>query len=443
MVPDFDYSRQTSRNLVAGCKVRGCRSRYKLRLICSMSVKSNIIVGLDIGTTSIKIVVAEKHPDGKLDIVGVGSSESRGLRKGVVINIEATVESIARAVQQAETMAGKDISTVYAAVSGSHVKGFNSHGIVGIKNKEVGHRDVEKVIEAAKAVAIPLDREVLHVLPQEFIIDDQDGIKEPLGISGVRLEARVHIVTGSVASAENIVKCANRCGLMVNDIVLSSVAGGRAVVSPEEQELGVCFIDIGGGTTDITVFHAGSVKYTAVIAVGGNHITTDIAAGLRTPISAAESIKRRYGTTLGAGVDEDETIEVPSTGGRPSRVLSKTVLSEIVEPRITEIFTLVRRELVRADCDELLTSGLVISGGTANLGGISSVAEQVFHLPVRCGSAKGVGGLSDLVSGSDFAAAVGLVQFGANAEDHAHFRLGSNRFSKIYRKVANWLGEHF
>lgn len=408
-----------------------------------MANKQNIVVGLDIGTTNITVVVSEVHADGKVDVIGVGTSPSKGLRKGVVINIEATVSSIESAIAQAETMAGTEINAVYAAISGSHIKGFNSHGIVGIRHKEVSHDDIERVIEAAKAVAIPLDREVLHVLPQEFIIDEQDGIKEPLGISGVRLESRVHIITGAVASAQNIVKCANRCGLTVQDIVYAAIASGRSVVSTEEQELGVCVIDIGGGTTDLAVFHNGAIKHTAVLSVGGNHITNDIAAGLRTPITSAEEIKCRFGTALTSLVSHDETIEVPSTGGRSPRVISKMILAEIIEPRVIEVFSLLHKELLRSGVDEILTSGLVITGGCANLSGICQVAEQVFNLPVRVGIPRGISGLTDLVSSPQYSSAVGLVQYGlaTRGQGRGHATRGS--FSKLMRKVGNWLGEHF
>jgi cell division protein FtsA len=408
-----------------------------------MPAKPNIIVGLDIGTTAIRVIVADLHSDGKVEILGLGSTPSHGLRKGVVINIEATVEAIGKAVTQAETMAGTEISAVYAAISGSHIKGFNSHGIVGIKHREVSHQDIEKVIEAAKAVAIPLDREVLHVLPQEFIIDEQDGIKAPLGISGVRLEARVHIVTGSVASAQNIVKCANRCGLAVRDIVLASLASAKAVISAEERELGVCVLDIGGGTTDLIVFHGGAVKHTSVISVGGNHITNDIAAGLRTPIAAAEQIKCNYGTALASLVSGDETIEVPSTGGRQSRVLSKQILAEIIEPRATEIFTLVQRDLIKAGMDELLTSGLVLTGGTANLGGIVQVAEHVFNLPVRLGAPSGLGGLVDVVKGPEYSTAAGLLMYGAEMPSSGRIGAGKSAIGKYVSRISGWLAEHF
>ncbi len=407
-----------------------------------MAVKSNKIVGLDIGTTNIKVVIADVT-HGKVEILGVGSSPSRGLRKGVVINIEATVESISAAIQQAETMAGAEVSSVFAALSGSHIKGFNSHGIVGVKNKEVSPVDVERVIDAAKAVAIPMDREVLHVLPQEFIIDDQDGIKEPLGISGVRLEARVHIITGAVASAQNVVKCANRCGLSVQDIMLAGMASSRAVVSPEEQELGVCLVDIGGGTTDVTVFQNGAIKHTAVVSVGGNHITNDIAAGLRTPLSAAEEIKSRFGAAMVGLVSEDETIEVPSTGGRPPRVLSKLVLSEIIEPRVNEVFTLVQKELTRAGCEEILTSGMVLTGGCAKLSGIAKLAEQVFNFPVRVGVPTEVAGLGELVNTPEFATCVGLVLHGAKAHPSTRNSQGRFAVTRLVRKVGNWFGDHF
>jgi cell division protein FtsA len=314
---------------------------------------------------------------------------------------------------------------------------------VGIKNKEVSQLDIDRVIEAAKAVAIPADREILHVLPQEFIIDDQDGIRDPLGISGVRLEARVHIVTGAVASAQNVVKCANRCGLAVKDIVLAGLASGRAVVSPEEQELGVCLVDIGGGTSDITVFHAGAVKHTSVVSVGGNLITSDIAAGLRTPVNAAEEIKCRYGAAQAGELVKDETIDVPSTGGRSARVLSKLVLAEIIEPRVTEIFTFLHRDLTKAGVIDLLTSGLVLTGGTANLSGIAAVAEQVFNLPVRVGAPMGVGGVTDLVKAPQYATGVGLVLHGAQNRVESRFVKGRSLFGRTMARVGNWFGEHF
>lgn len=408
-----------------------------------MPNQQSLIAGLDIGTSSIKVVIGERKSDGRVDIIGVGSSPSRGLRKGVVVNIESTVAAIARAVAQAETMAGCEIHSVFVTISGSHIKSFNSDGIVGIKNKEVSAIDIEKVIEAAKAVAIPLDREILHVLPQEFVIDEQDGVRDPIGISGVRLEARVHIVTGAVASAQNIVKCANRCGLSVQDIVVSPLASARAVLSQEEQELGVCLLDIGGGTCGITVFHGGAVKFTSVLAVGGNHITNDIAAGLRTPLAAAERIKCDYGTSIARSVSKDDTLEVPSTGGRAARVLSKFVLAEIIEPRVTEVFALIHSELIKAGCEDLLTSGVVITGGSAHLPGITQSAEQVFNLPVRVGSPQGLGGLIDLVKGPENAAAVGLLQHGAIQVQSLNRNSSKGPIGRTFGRLASWISDHF
>lgn len=410
-----------------------------------MAIKSNqnLIVGLDIGTTKIAVIVAERSVTG-IDVIGIGTHPSEGLRKGVVINIEATVNSIQRAVEEAELMAGCEISSVYAGIAGSHIKGFNSHGIVAIKNKEVSTKDVERVIDAAKAVAIPLDREILHILPQEYIVDEQDGIREPLGMSGVRLEAKVHIVTGAVASAQNIVKSANRVGLNVRDIVLEPIASAEAVLSPEEKELGVAMIDIGGGTTDITVFHAGAVKHTAVIPLGGNHITSDISAGLRTPAVSAEEIKRKYGCAYSGISRPQDIIEVPSTGGRDPRIMPKHSLTEIIEPRMEEIFSLVQRELIRSGFDELLTAGIVLTGGTVLLEGSADLAEQVFRLPVRIGYPTGVGGLIDVVNSPAFATGVGLVLYGARnteyVESQSRTPIGGGIFDKIKFKMTGWFG---
>ena len=409
-----------------------------------MAQKPNIVVGLDIGTTKIAVIVAQRGPGGKVDIVGIGTHPSHGLRKGVVINIEATVASIQAATEEAELMAGCEIDSVYAGIAGAHIKGFNSHGIVAVKNKEVTQRDVERVIDAARAVAIPNDREVLHILPQEYIVDDQDGIREPLGMSGVRLECKVHIVTGSVSSAQNIVKCANRVGLNVDDIVLEPIASAEAVLSPEEKELGVAMIDIGGGTTDITVFHSGAVKHTAVLPIGGNHVTNDIAAGLRTPVSSAEEIKRRYGCASTAAVASKDTIEVPSTGGREPRVLSRHVLAEIIQPRMEEIFTLVNRELKRSGFDEFLTGGIVLTGGTVLLEGTSELAEVILGMPVRIGYPTGVGGLIDVVDSPAFATGVGLVLYGARNTPYQALKtqqgLGSGLFDKIRHRMSEWFG---
>lgn len=409
-----------------------------------MANKADIIVGLDIGTTKIACIVAQRAAGGKIDIIGIGTHPSRGLRKGVVINIDATVDSIRQAVQEAELMAGCEIGSVFAGIAGGHIKGFNSHGIVAVKNKEVSARDVERVIDAARAVAIPMDREVLHILPQEYIVDEQDGIREPIGMSGVRLEAKVHIVTGSVASAQNIVKCANRVGLSVSDIVLESIASAEAVLSPEEKELGVAIIDIGGGTTDVTIFHAGAVKHTAVLPLGGNHLTNDLAAGLRTPVSSAEEIKRRYGCAMTSLVQSGETIEVPSTGGREPRIVSRQLLAEIIQPRLDEMLNLVHRELIRSGFDEFLTSGVVLTGGGVLLEGMQDIAEQVFNLPVRVGYPQGIGGLVDVVHSPAFSTGVGLVIYGSKETDKEKYRLaGNGLFDRIRERMSAWFNEHF
>lgn len=409
-----------------------------------MSTKPDIIVGLDIGTTKIAVIVAQRNTEGGTDVIGIGTHPSKGLRKGVVINIEATVESIRKAVEEAELMAGCQITSVFAGIAGSHIQGLNSHGIVAVKSKEVTSRDVERVIDAAKAVAIPLDREILHILPQEYIVDEQDGIREPLGMSGVRLEAKVHIVTGAVASAQNIVKSANRVGLGVEDIVLEPIASANAVLSDEEKELGVALVDIGGGTTDITVFHAGAVKHTAVIPLGGNHLTNDVAAGLRTPAGAAESIKRRFGSALSSLVQSSETIEVPQTGGREPKVLSRHVLSEIIEPRMEEMYTLIHRELIKSGFDEFLTGGIVLTGGTVLLDGSVELAEQVFKLPIRIGYPTGVGGLVDVVNSPAFSTGVGLVLYGAHNSKFTSVRHhGDGLFNTIRDKMLGWLSSYF
>src|SRR5688572_14490726 len=338
-----------------------------------MASSHDLIVGLDIGTTKICAIVGEVNDSGGVDIVGIGTHPSKGLRKGVVINIEATVASIKHAIQEAELMAGCEISHVYAGIAGGHIKGQNSHGIVAVKDKEVTQADVDRVIDAARAVAIPLDREVIHILPQEYVIDEQDGIKEPLGMSGVRLEAKVHIVTGAVTSAQNIVKCAQRCGLTVADIVLEQLASSEAVLSHDEKDLGVALIDIGGGTTDIAIWSEGSIVHTAVLTVGGDHITNDIAVGLRTPMADAERIKQKYGCAMSSLVREDETIEVPSVGGRKPRVLARQILTEIIEPRVEEMFSLVQQEIQRTGYEDLLASGVVITGGATLLPGMAAL----------------------------------------------------------------------
>ncbi|MEK6726079.1 MAG: cell division protein FtsA [Deltaproteobacteria bacterium] len=403
----------------------------------------DIIVGLDIGTTKICAIVGEVGEHG-LSIIGIGTHPSKGLRKGVVVNIESTVTSIKKAVEEAELMAGCEIGTVFTGIAGGHIKSINSHGIIGIRNGEVSDADIKRVIDAAKAVNIPMDREIIHVLPQEFIVDDQDGIKEPLGMSGVRLEAKVHIVTAAVTSAQNIVKCCNRTGLDVRDIVLQQLASSEAVLSSEEKELGVVLVDIGGGTTDIAVFAEGSIKHTAVIALGGNHLTSDIAIGLRTPATEAEKIKKKYGCALASMVKRDEMIEVPSVGGRKPRTVSRQILAEIVEPRVEEIMTLVNREIIKAGFEDVAASGVVLTGGSASLDGMIEMAEQVFNLPVRLGLPVGISGLTDIVKSPMYSTGVGLLLYGYKNRSEDKFRVGEkNVFGKITKRMKEWLSEFF
>jgi len=407
--------------------------------------RENLIVGLDIGTTKICAIVGNLTDEG-IDIVGIGTSPSRGLRKGVVINIDSTVQSIRKAVEEAELMAGCEIKSVYAGIAGGHIKGLNSQGIIAIKNREVSPDDVKRVIEAAKAIAIPMDREVIHILPQEFIIDDQDGIREPLGMSGVRLEAKVHIVTGAVASAQNIIKSCNRAGLDVADIVLEQLASSEAVLSPEEKELGVALIDIGGGTTDVAIFVDGAIKHTSVLALGGHQMTNDIAVGLRTPMAEAEKIKQKYGCCLASLVGKDETIEVPSVGGRKPRVLSRQLLAEILEPRVEEIFSLVNREIIKSGYEDAIASGVVITGGSTILEGMPELAEQVFNLPVRRGLPTKIGGLVDVVNTPVYATGVGLVVYGSKNVGVHEFpttQSDDNVFRRVSRRMKEWFGEFF
>jgi len=411
-----------------------------------MSAKrDNLIVGLDIGTTKICAIVGNLTEEG-IDIVGIGSSPSKGLRKGVVINIESTVASIKKAIEEAELMAGCEIKSVYAGIAGGHIKGFNSQGVIAIKNREVSPEDVKRVIEAAKAIAIPMDREVIHILPQEFIIDDQDGIREPLGMSGVRLEAKVHIVTGAVASAQNIVKSCNRAGLEVADIVLEQLSSSEAVLSADEKELGVALVDIGGGTTDIAIFVDGAIKHTSVLSLGGNHLTNDIAVGLRTPMAEAERIKQKYGCCLSSLVGKDETIEVPSVGGRKPRVLSRQLLCEILEPRVEEIFTLVNREIVKSGLEDMIASGVVITGGSTILEGMPELAEQIFNLPVRRGLPQRIGGLVDVVNSPVYATGVGLVVYGSKnvgAHEFPTQQSDDTVFRRVSRRMKEMFGEFF
>lgn len=405
--------------------------------------KENLIVGLDIGTTKICAIIGSMTESG-LEIVGIGTSVSKGLRKGVVINIESTVKSICKALQEAELMAGCEIHSVFAGIAGAHITGFNSQGVIAIKNREVTAEDIQRVIDAAKAIAIPMDREVIHVLPQEYIVDDQDGIKEPLGMSGVRLEAKVHIVTGAVASAQNIIKSCNKANVNVADIVLEPLASSEAVLSADEKELGVAIVDIGGGTTDLAIFVDGAIKHTSVLSLGGNHLTNDIAVGLRTPMAEAERIKRTYGCCLTSNIGSDETIEVPSVGGREARVLSRQLLAEILEPRVEEMLTLVNREIIRSGYEDLIASGVVLTGGTSILPGMPELAEQIFNLPVRRGSPQGVGGLIDVVNSPIYATGVGLVIYGSKNQQSENFSIGEEKvFDRVMRRMKEWFGEFF
>jgi len=402
-----------------------------------------LIVGLDIGTSKICCVVGEVRPDRMVDIIGMGSHPSIGLRKGVVINIENTVDSIKEAIEEAETMAGCEISSVYAGIAGGHIKGFNSHGVIALKKREVGKLDIERVIDAARAVAIPMDREVIHTLPQEFIVDDQAGISDPTGMSGVRLEVKIHIVTGSVTSAQNIIKCANRAGLDVYDIVLESLASSEAVLTDEERNLGVALIDFGGGTTDLAIFSQGSIKHTFVLTLGGDNLTNDIAIGIRTPFKEAEKIKIKYGCGLTSLIGEDETIEVPGVGDRKPRTISRRLLGEILEPRVEELFSLIYQEMVRSGYDDLVSSGVVVTGGSAILPGVPEVVEQVFNMPARIGYPASIGGLKEIVNSPMYSTAVGLVLYGANSQQREkRFRIrDTNIFNRIVSRMKRWFTE--
>jgi len=402
-------------------------------------MSGEIIVGLDIGTTKICAVVGE-IVHGGVEIIGIGTHPSEGLRKGVVINIEKTVNSIKEAIEEAETMAGCEISSVYAGIAGGHIKGFNSHGVIALKEKEVTKKDIERVIEAASAVAIPMDREVIHILEQEFIVDEQDGIMDPLGMSGVRMEAKIHIVTGAVTSAQNIIKCANRAGLDVHDIVLESLASSEAVLTEEERNLGVVLVDFGGGTTDMAVFSKGAIKHTSVLALGGDNPTYDISIGLRTPKLEAEKIKMKYGCALTSMIGKDETIEVPGVGGRTPRVLPRQILGEILEPRVEEIFTLIQNDLIRSGYEDIVNSGVVITGGSSELAGVVEIAEQIFNVPARLGYPSRVGGLSEVVNKPMYATAVGLVLYGAKRKDvEKKFRIrDGNIFGRVVDRMKKW-----
>lgn len=410
----------------------------------STAADNKLIVGLDIGTSKVVAIVGEVTTDGAIKVVGLGSHPSRGLKKGVVVNIESTVQSIQRAIEEAELMAGCQIHSVYAGIAGSHIRSMNSHGIVAIKDREVAQTDIERVLDAAKAVAIPADQRILHVLPQEYVIDLQEGIKEPIGMAGVRLEAKVHMVSGALNAAQNIEKCVQRCGLDIDDIILEQLASSYAVLTSDEKELGVCMVDIGGGTTDIAIFTEGSIRHTGVIPIAGDQVTNDIAMALRTPTQHAEEIKIKYACALTQLAGPDELIKVPSVGERPPRNLSRQALAEVVEPRYEELFTLIQTELRRSGFEDMIAAGIVLTGGTSKMEGVVELAEEIFHVPVRLAKPLGVEGLSDVVDNPIYATSVGLLIYGAKHQ------LGELVFARkedepvdFFVRVKNWIKGNF
>jgi len=401
----------------------------------------NLIVGLDIGTSKVAAIVGEVNDSGEVEVIGIGSTPSRGLKKGVVINLESTVNSIQRAVEEAELMAGCEITSVYAGIAGSHIKSLNSHGIVAIRDKEVSQYDINRVIDSARAVAIPADQKILHILPQEFIIDMQEGIKEPIGMSGIRLEAKVHMVTGSVSAAQNIIKCIRRCELDVDDIVLEQLASCSSVLTEDEKELGVCLIDIGGGTTDIAIFSHGAIKHTAVIPIAGDQVTNDVAVALRTPTQNAEEIKKLHACALTQLADVNEMIDVPSIGDRPSRQISKQNLAEIIEPRYEELMLLVQAELRRSGYEGLIAAGMVLTGGSSKVTGLVELAEEIFHMPVRLGFPQHVSGLTDVVQNPIYSTGVGLLIYGRD-----HFLSNEQLLETnegIFSRMKSWFQNNF
>ncbi len=406
--------------------------------------QGRVVVGLDVGSTKVCAVVGEAMSDG-VHVIGIGTHPSKGIRKGVVVNIEATVASIKRAIEEAELMAGCDISEVWVGMAGGHVQSLNSPGVIAVKGGEVSDQDVERVIGAAKAVAIPTDREVIHTLPQEFLLDGQGGILDPRGMTGVRLEAKVHIITGASTAVQNLVKCCNRAGLDVRGVVLEALASAEAVLSQDEKDLGVVLLDFGGGTIDMAVFLGGTIRHSWVLSLGGANLTKDIAIGLRTPDAAAEKIKKRYGSCLISRIGRDENVEVPSTGGREPRVLSRQILGEIIEARVEEILSLTEIELSRQGLKELASAGVVVTGGSALVDGLTELAEQVFNLPTRIGYPVGVSGLTDVINSPLYATAVGLVLYGAQEESGAKPRLSDKApgLNKAWTRFINWLREVF
>jgi cell division protein FtsA len=403
----------------------------------------NLIVGLDIGTSKVAALVAELRPDGTLDILGLGSHDSKGLKKGVVVNIEATVAAIQRALEEAELMADCKIASAYAGIAGSHIRSFNSTGMVAVKDREVSALDVERAIETAKAVSIPTDQQILHVLRQEFIIDGQEDVREPIGMSGVRLEVKVHIVTGAVSAAQNIVKCVRRCGLEVNDLILQPLASSRAVLSEDEKDLGVCLVDVGGGTTDVAVFTQGAIRHTAVIPIAGDQITNDIAMALRTPTAEAEAIKTRHGVALRQLAGANEMIEVPGIGDRTPRVLSRQTLAEVIEPRVEELFTLVQQVLRESGFEELLSSGIVLTGGSSVMQGMVELGEEIYHMPVRVGVPRYSGGLADVVRNPRYATGVGLLLEGMSQVQQGRISRQDGSFRTVLARMQEWFQRNF
>ncbi len=403
----------------------------------------NLIVGLDIGTSKVVALVSEFRPDGSLEVLGMGSHESRGLKKGVVVNIEATVNAIQRALEEAELMADCKIASAFVGIAGSHIKSFNSTGMVAIKDKEVTALDVERVVDTARAVNIPTDQQILHVLRQEFIIDGQEDVREPIGMSGVRLEVKVHIVTGAVSAAQNIVKCVRRCGLEVHDLILQPLASSRAVLSDDEKDLGVCLVDVGGGTSDIAVFTHGAIRHTAIIPIAGDQITNDIAMALRTPTAEAETIKIRHGVALRQLADPNEMIEVPGIGERAPRTMSRQTLAEVIEPRVEELFSLVQQVLRESGFEELLSSGIVLTGGTSVMRGMVELGEEIFHMPVRVGVPRYAGGLSDVVCTPRYATSVGLLLEGVEQVRHGRLSRQRGSFGAVLGRMREWFQRNF
>jgi len=404
----------------------------------------NLIVGLDIGTSKIVAIVAELQPEGTLKVIGLGQHTSRGLKKGVVINIDSTVNAIQRAIEEAELMADCKISTVFTGIAGSHVRSLNSHGMVKIKDAEVTQTDVDRVIETARAIALPSDQQILHILTQEFIIDGQEDVREPLGMSGMKLEVKVHIVTGAVAAAQNIVKCIKRCGLEVSDLILQPLASSMAVLTEDEKELGVCLVDIGGGTTDIAVFKQGAIRHTAVVPIAGDQMTNDVAVAFRTPTQSAEEIKIKHGCALRQLAEPREMVEVPGVDGREPRQLSVQTLAEVIEPRVVELYEFVLSELRRSGMEEMIASGIVITGGSSMMRGMVELGEEIFHMPVRLGLPRYVGGLSEVVSNPRYATGVGLVLMGKQqVERHLQGQMDSSSFGNIFQKMKSWFQGNF